>query len=54
MQADLRRKIAARAAELAVDKFDEFLGASAFLPPEELLELQEDIEAEVYRELERW
>lgn len=55
MEANLRRRIADRAAEMAVDKFDEL---SERLPcevfPEELLKLQEDIEDELYREMERW
>lgn len=55
MRADLRRRIAARAAELAVDKFHEASsehGYGAF--PEDLLQLQHDIEDELYREMERW
>lgn len=52
MKADLRRQIADRAAELAVDKFDEFtksLPCDVF--PEELLQLQHDLEDDLYREL---
>lgn len=55
MQADLRRRIADRAAELAVDKFHEMSEEEDWgVFPEELLQLQRDIEDELYREMERW
>lgn len=55
MKADLRREISDRAAEIAVDLFQGFCANA--LPcdvfPEELLELQHDLEDVLYRELAR-
>lgn len=54
MKAELRQRIADRAAELAVDKFQAFCDEhvpSHCVIPEDLLDIQHEIEDELYREL---
>jgi hypothetical protein len=54
MKAAQRREIADRAALIAVDRFEAYCKTLPFdVFPEELLEMQHEIEDDIYRELAR-